>query len=291
MRPVLGVVIPTFNRAPTLPRALESVLSQQADGLEVIVVDDGSTDDTIDYLNSIDDPCLVVITQQNRGVCAARNAGVRATEAEFVTFLDSDDEALPGWVGQWLEFAARRVDFASCAVVQRKHNGTEVIVPPEASGAEYGFLRVMMLAGAYSLRRSLLLEIGGFREGLSFSENTELGFRLGARMLERPFSNEATDDPLVAVHQSQRTYDPAERFDSAVSLLEHDYEHLKRNPELLSTYFAIAGVAASKLGNRSVAVSYLWSAIRNHPTTWVNYARLARALALRPPQRSSSQRA
>jgi glycosyltransferase involved in cell wall biosynthesis len=282
--PVLAVVIPTFNRASTLPRALESVLAQDADGLEIIVVDDGSTDDTLAYLDSVHDARLVVVTQENRGVCAARNAGVRATQAEFVTFLDSDDEALAGWAKQWLVFAARGIDFASCAIVRRRPDGQEVLDAPGRSGAAFGFLHLKMLAGAYCVRRQLLIDVGGFREGLRFSENTDLGLRLGGRMLENPFTNEATCTALVAIHESERSYDPQLRFDSAAALLEHDRTHLERSPRLLSTYAAVAGVAASRVGRRSDALGYLGTAIRYQPLAWRNYARFGRALLGRSTQ-------
>jgi glycosyltransferase involved in cell wall biosynthesis len=89
--PVVSVVIPTYNRAHCLPRAIESVLSQSYDRMEIIVVNDGSTDDTQSVLAEYGNR-LHVISQPNAGVSAARNAGVLASRGEIVTFLDSDDE-------------------------------------------------------------------------------------------------------------------------------------------------------------------------------------------------------
>jgi glycosyltransferase involved in cell wall biosynthesis len=92
--PLVSAAITTYNRARFLPEAIESVLAQTADDLEVIVVDDGSTDET----ESVVEPFrgrIRYIRQENRGRSAARNAAVAAAEGEFVAFCDSDDVWLP----------------------------------------------------------------------------------------------------------------------------------------------------------------------------------------------------
>ncbi|MGB3624622.1 MAG: glycosyltransferase family 2 protein, partial [Henriciella sp.] len=92
---LVSVVIPTYNRARTLRRAVESVLRQSYTNLELIVVDDASTDDTKAVLSSINDPRMRVITYEfNRGCAAARNIGARDARGEYLAFQDSDDEWL-----------------------------------------------------------------------------------------------------------------------------------------------------------------------------------------------------
>jgi len=95
--PQFSVIIPTFNRAAFVTGAVESVLAQDFDGFEVIVVDDGSTDDTAPVLRDRfgDDPRIRVVRQQHSERGAARNRGMREAEGEFVVFLDSDDRFLP----------------------------------------------------------------------------------------------------------------------------------------------------------------------------------------------------
>jgi len=93
--PSVSVVIPTYNRLGTLPRALESVLRQTYDDIEVIVVDDCSADGSWEYLQSISDPRLRVVRHEtNRGGSAARNTGIKAARADLIAFQDSDDEWL-----------------------------------------------------------------------------------------------------------------------------------------------------------------------------------------------------
>jgi glycosyltransferase involved in cell wall biosynthesis len=93
--PFFSVIIPVHNRALMIKRALESVLLQDFRDVEIIVVDDGSTDDTAAILDAFSDR-VVIIRQENRGVSAARNAGILKARAPWILFLDSDDEYIPG---------------------------------------------------------------------------------------------------------------------------------------------------------------------------------------------------
>ncbi len=97
--PLVSVVIPTYNRAELIARAAHSVLLQAYSDLEVIIVDDASTDDTQDQIRSlqqVDHRIQYIQHETNRGAQAARNTGVQAAKGEYVAFLDSDNEWLPG---------------------------------------------------------------------------------------------------------------------------------------------------------------------------------------------------
>ena len=95
-KPIVSVIIPTFNRANLLISAIESVLSQTIKDFELIVVDDASTDDTQQKVAAIDDPRIRYIVQEkNLGECGTRNTGLDAAQGQYIAFLDSDDEWLP----------------------------------------------------------------------------------------------------------------------------------------------------------------------------------------------------
>ncbi len=92
----VSVIIPTYNRAETLPRAIDSALDQTVEDLEVVVVDDGSTDETSSVLAEYDDPRVrPVVHATNQGANAARNTGIEHARGTYVAFLDSDDTWLP----------------------------------------------------------------------------------------------------------------------------------------------------------------------------------------------------
>tara|TARA_B100000029_G_scaffold516721_1_gene633252 strand:+ start:9897 stop:10688 length:792 start_codon:yes stop_codon:yes gene_type:complete len=90
----VSVIIPTLNRVDTLRRALDSVISQTYKAHSIVVIDDGSTDGTSDMINKYY-PQIIFIRQDNQGVSAARNTGINSIDAEWIAFLDSDDEWLP----------------------------------------------------------------------------------------------------------------------------------------------------------------------------------------------------
>lgn len=92
--PLVSVIMPTFNRADTIRRAIRSVQAQTFTDWELIVVDDGSTDNTVALIEGCD-PRLKLIRQENQGTAGARNAGLRASAGAYIAFLDSDDEWLP----------------------------------------------------------------------------------------------------------------------------------------------------------------------------------------------------
>jgi len=110
----LSVIIPTFNRAHLLRRAIESVRSQLEKGDEIIVVDDGSTDTTAAVVKQIRDTRIRYVRQAKAGAGAARNRGVREATGELIAFQDSDDEWLPGKAALQREFLAARPDILFC---------------------------------------------------------------------------------------------------------------------------------------------------------------------------------
>ena len=103
---MISIIIPTYNRARCLPRALESVLSQDYADWEIIVVDDGSTDATDAILKKYTDPRIRVVKHSvNRGVGAAKNTGLDHVQGEWFTILDSDDEMASGALTAFMSFA------------------------------------------------------------------------------------------------------------------------------------------------------------------------------------------
>lgn len=109
---MIDVIIPTYNRAATLERAIESVLKQSFTYYKLIVVDDGSTDATPNVLSKyLGQNKITILRQDNHGVSSARNLGIQNSSAEWVAFLDSDDEWLPQKIEIQLQFIKQHPEF------------------------------------------------------------------------------------------------------------------------------------------------------------------------------------
>ncbi|WP_459040623.1 glycosyltransferase family 2 protein [Stenotrophomonas sp. PSU-St83] len=185
---LVSVVIPLFNRRDSIMRAINSVLSQDGVELELIVVDDGSTDDSVALVErQISDSRLRIIQQQNAGACSARNAGIDAARGEFVAFLDSDDMFLPGHLSQSLRRLREMVGPAVVygrIVVDRGRNKT-FLKPPRAIRpgepmSEYllcdqGFVQTSTVV----LSRDLALRTK-YDTLLRFGQDTDFAIRLAA---------------------------------------------------------------------------------------------------------------
>lgn len=112
-KPIVSVILPTYNRAHLVGRAINSVLNQTYQDFEIIVVDDGSTDDTKEVINSFTDTRIRYIKhQQNKGGSAARNTGIKLANGKYIAFQDSDDE----WLPQKLEIQVEAFSTASSEV-------------------------------------------------------------------------------------------------------------------------------------------------------------------------------
>ncbi len=184
--PGVSVIIPTYNRAPLLARALASVLSQTQPPQEIIVIDDGSDDGTAALLRQRY-PAVRYLQQSNRGVSAARNAGIGQAQGEWIALLDSDDEWLPAKLERQLQLAHRS---PAAPLVHSDEiwirNGRRVNqMDKHAKAGGWIFQRCLPLCAispsAALIRRSLFDEVGHFDESLPACEDYDLWLRICSR--------------------------------------------------------------------------------------------------------------
>src|SRR5256714_13067953 len=107
MSPTISVIMPAFNAAPHIRQSIQSVLAQTFDNWDLIVVDDGSTDETATLAGSFSDSRIRCVRRENGGQAAARNTGIVNTHGEFIAFLDADDLWLPAKLDRQLDVARR----------------------------------------------------------------------------------------------------------------------------------------------------------------------------------------
>lgn len=184
--PKVSVIIPTFNRGWALRESVDSVLEQEYDSFELLVVDDGSTDDTGEILAQYGTK-LTVVRQENRGVSAARNAGIAASSGALIAFLDSDDRWLPKKLSEQVLFFDERPDALICQTEEIWiRNGVRVNPKkhhkkPSGEIFEASLSLCLVSPSAVMMRRSLFSEVGLFDEKLPACEDYDLWLRIGCR--------------------------------------------------------------------------------------------------------------
>ena len=276
--PYFTVVIPTYNRGSLLPRAIDSVLGQTFTRFEVIVVDDGSTDNTAEVMAGYSDPRVRYIRIDHGGTGAARNAGGQAARGVWLVFLDSDDEALPNWLAT-AHVAVRddTLDVLCCALRTVDANGQGVGVRmPSNHGPLFDNLEVNFLAGALFMRTTLFHAIGGYRPELSYGENFEMGVRIAAHIRNAPERIRCTRDVLVDVyeHDGMRGSDlsPA-KFESLERFIELHEVRLAEMPAELAKSHRWAAVAALGIEDYDAARRHLQACMRSGAVDWKDWLR------------------
>lgn len=197
--PYFSVVIPAYNRSDIIKKSIESVLSQSFQDFEIVVVDDGSKDNTIEVVKNIDDTRIKIIAQQNSGGSAARNKGIDEASGKYIAFLDSDDEFLKDHLSTAFTELEKSNDpqlVLYSPVIVDRGDGKTFVKPPRAirpgeDMADYvmsdrGFVQTSGLVVPTEIARKVR-----YRVGLPFGQDTDFAVRLAAtgcrfRMTDEP---------------------------------------------------------------------------------------------------------
>ena len=182
----ISVVIPTYNRRETIGRSIDSVLNQTLFPSEIIVVDDGSTDGTSDYIQS-NFPSIRLLQQSNKGVSSARNMGIRSSNSDWVALLDSDDEWFPKKLEKQVMTLSQNLDIKFCHTEEIWiRNG--VRVNQMKKHQKYGghiFNKCLDMCrispSSVLFHRSILDDVGYFDKDQKVCEDYDLWLRITAK--------------------------------------------------------------------------------------------------------------
>lgn len=225
----VSVIIPTYNRAHVLREAIDSVLSQKYSDLELLVVDDGSTDHTKEVASSYTSK-LAYIYQEHKGVSAARNRGIKQAQGNYLSFLDSDDLWLPDKLSTQMRFMEDHPEIYICYTeeiwIRKGVRVNPMKKHKKFSGMIFEHCLPLCIVSPSSvlIARSLLEEIGVFDEELKVCEDYDLWLRISARypiyLLDTPLiiKRGGHDDQLSKAMNGQDRF----RIKALVKLLESD---------------------------------------------------------------------
>lgn len=282
-RPTVSVIIPTYNRAHLLPRALDSVLNQTFTDFEVLVVDDCSSDDPASVVAGYHDSRLRYLLQpRNQGVAAARNRGMREARAPFVAFLDDDDEWFPEKLAMQVDVFRRApadLGLIYTGVETVSDDGQRAVRIPTARGNLYReFLVRNLLHGGSSamVRRNVITSVGFFDEDLPAIEDYDYWLRIS-----RHYRVDCVDVALV------RYFDLRGAEQNAGSQVRRSLA-VKANFEARNQFYRKHGAHMRREG---LAHLFLVESAHRHVRSGWNDARGARRLALQAFRQAPGSRA
>ncbi|KJS08358.1 MAG: hypothetical protein VR73_05930 [Gammaproteobacteria bacterium BRH_c0] len=180
-KPCISVIMPLYNKEDSVSRSISSVLAQTILDFELIIINDGSTDNSANVVSQFIDPRIIFVEQLNAGVGAARNRGVMESTSDLVTFLDADDEWYPDYIESILVLAEQ---YSQCSVYATSYlfkDGDNIVSPSipffEKKGIihDYFYLACKgsppFCIGSVTVRKSALLSIGLFTPGIMAGED------------------------------------------------------------------------------------------------------------------------
>jgi glycosyltransferase involved in cell wall biosynthesis len=185
-QPLVSVIIPTFNRAWSIKRAIDSVFAQNYPKFELIVVDDGSMDETPGILSSYGH-AIRIISQTNSGVSAARNRGIAEASGKHIAFLDSDDFWLPKKLSAQVDFFSSHPDALICQTEEiwikngRRMNPKKKHQKPSGMIFSASLQLCLISPSAVMVRKNIFDEVGLFDEALPACEDYDLWLRITCR--------------------------------------------------------------------------------------------------------------
>ncbi len=253
---MFSIIIPVYNKAPYVEKAIQSVLDQTFQEFELIIVNDGSTDESLEIINSFyqklknDDTerfkKVRIIDQKNQGVSMARNNGVEITKYDFIAFLDADDWWSPTYLDEMKglidEFPEAGIWASSYYVI--KNNSQRLVRLGVEPGFKKGIINYFQVyaktiempvwTGATIMKKSVFIAENGFKSTLALGEDFDLWIRVALKnpvaLINKPLSNYNFD-----VEQSSKAvvediiYPPEKHY---IFNIDHLYDEELKNPDL-----------------------------------------------------------
>jgi len=277
--PKVTVIIPTYNRADYVCEAIDSVLTQTFTDYEIIVVDDGSTDNTADLLRPLAEQGLIrYIFQENRGESAARNQGIAVASGEYIAFLDSDDLFLPTKLEKQVSYLDTHPDIALVHSWYAKFEDGGRDLGIRDTSRLNGWIypaylldwSVLMVVPAVMVRSSVLEQVGGFDETIRWGPDLDMW-----RRITRKFRIAVIPDVLckIRVHPGNISADKISAVASFERYLQKAFDDdptlglIFRRKALAKMYANVAHNILSTGGNAEMKdVRRLsWQAVRAWP--------------------------
>lgn len=289
--PLISVIIPVYNGEKTIRETIESVLNQTYKNIELIVINDGSLDLTLNVTSSIKDPRLKVFSYKNAGVCMSRNRGIERTCGQFISFLDADDIWTPDKLEMqlkalqanpqasvaysWVDYIDERGDFV--------RHGNHITINGDAY--EKMLIQNILENGSNPLiRRQGLINVGIFNQSLTLAEDWDMWLRLAALY---DFVTVPYVQILYRTSSSSESTNVLKMEKACLKLIEQAFirapvslQHLKKKSlSTLYNYLTFKSLESpSNRKNSMIAIRFFWNVIKNDLSVIKQWQTMSKAL-------------
>ncbi len=288
MNPSVSVILPTYNRAHSLPGAMRSVLDQSFQDLELIVVDDASTDNIAEIVSEFGDPRIRYCRlEQNEGAAAARNAGLAKACGRYIAFQDSDDIWLPGKLAkqvQLLESQSPNVGAVTGLKILYGRDAARVYGPGRVTCApdpskpmtlEEDQLKRSLLDCRVSLqnalfRRDCMPETAWFDPLAKANEDWEFVIRLSQHKL---ILETAEPFVLAMISPDSISTQASKNAKGYIRILQKNRKVFEKYPQELGSFLFLLGAALYRCGKKKAGRSLLLQSLRLRPSNAIRLAR------------------
>lgn len=266
---MISIIIPTYNRINSLERSIRSVQKQTHDNWELVIIDDGSTDDTrLKIQPYLENRRIHYYYQSNQGVGAARNLGIKKANGNYIIFLDSDDYINNTLILNLYQQDYHKFDFINWDVnhinITNNQNST---VRPRNLGPLYNYKSLLFLAGSFCVKKQLLIEVGGYDTKFKYGENYELGIRLcQLQSLKTLYIPQTL--AVFFVNENRQSSTTQNKLNTNLVLLNKHIDVYNRFSKEKSAQLYRTAFLYHSLGDYKSAKNYYLKSIR---TDWMNY--------------------
>jgi glycosyltransferase involved in cell wall biosynthesis len=283
------VVMPLYNKALEVSSTIQSILNQTVVDFELLIVNDGSTDSSVQVVESFKDNRIILIHQQNAGVSAARNTGIRAAKTDLIVFIDADDL----WHTDFLEtILALQEDYPSAKWFA---TGYQIMHPESGSsfsrlrGVEKDFKRGILTdyfgvavcsdppvwSSATAVMRNAILSISGFPQGIGSGEDLLTWARLAVRY---SLAYESSSHAVFRVSNNHRRADPVNKVGQELLKLQHEFPNVANLSIYLGLWYRMQAVMAMRYDDKLLSLQSAIRAVRYAPFEMRNIYTLILAL-------------
>lgn len=289
----VSVVIPVYNKEVSISRAINSVLTQSYADFELILVDDGSTDNSWQVCEQFSDPRIKRIQQENQGVAAARNRGAREAQGDYLCFLDADDEYFTDFLQQIFMLVTLDPNAAlySCRYQLVSQHGEPMLAkstfPADFNGPVSDFFqayrqnRFFIHTSSAAISKQFFWQVGGFPHGVTIGEDIYLWMRLA---LAGPVMHRSQPGAIVYQDAENRTIHVVKQdlaWHSVVFLRDRLWTNglsawqIRSVDRFIWYNTTIAALGALRFGRKAVTRDYVKLMRRRHPMTALSLAVLS----------------